>query len=180
MQNKLEKVEWFAAELDGLVNRYKGESNHYKRESAIIKLVSVFISASITVLLATRNIVKNTEMMELLAGTALVGSVMISVVSAYDALFDPKSLWVRETVTFARLKDLQRDFRYWSVGLDSEELDLITLKHYKDQLDSILRDTLKHWMKLRGASDMERKPEVTLEMNVKSNDANADGVGKDL
>ena len=83
-------------------------------------------------------------------------SAVISVISAYDAFFDPRSLWIRETVTHVRLKDLKRDFLYWKNGIDMENIDPDALAQFKYRLDFILEDTLKHWMKIRGAPDIEK------------------------
>ncbi len=59
----------------------------------------------------------------MLVDISLVLSAVISVLSASEAFFDPRSLWVRETVTFARLKDLQRgNFLFWKNALDPEKV----------------------------------------------------------
>jgi hypothetical protein len=91
-------------------------------------------------------------------------SAIISVLSAYEAFFDPRSLWIRETVTFVRLKDLQRDLRYWGSGSDSDSIDPVALENYKHRLDAILDDTLKYWMKIRGAPDIEKQLEAKAEL----------------
>jgi hypothetical protein len=65
--------------------------------------------------------------------------------------FDPRSLWVRETVTFVRLKDLQRDILFGRSGKDADDIDINKLEPFKSKLDHILDDTLKYWMKIRGA-----------------------------
>jgi DNA repair ATPase RecN len=65
-------------------------------------------------------------------------------------------------VTFARLKDLQRDLRFWAAGLEDEEADPAELEKFKHRLDHILEESLKYWMKIRGAPDLERAAEEAM------------------
>ena len=87
--------------------------------------------------------------------------------SAYEAFFDPRALWVRETVTFARLKDLQRDLRFWAAGRDMDTVDPAEVEKFKLRLDSVLEDTLKYWMKIKGAPDLEKHLEAKAELGQK-------------
>jgi hypothetical protein len=74
---------------------------------------------------------------------------------------------VRETVTFARLKDLQRDLRFWASGLDPDAIDIREVEAFKLRLDAILEETLKYWMKIKGAPDLERSLEAKAELGQK-------------
>jgi hypothetical protein len=93
------------------------------------------------------------------------------VLSSYEAFFDPRALWVRETVTFARLKDLQRDMNFWEAGQDPNNIDAEQLKLFKTKLDSVLQDTLKYWMKIRGTPDLEKRLDARAELKPKTEDA---------
>ncbi len=117
----------------------------------------MLLATSITILLGLK--FPDTQLRAELSDIALVLGGLITVLSAYEAFFDPRSLWVRETVTFARLKDLQRDLRFWAAGLEDEEADPKELERYKRRLDRILEESLKYWMKIRGAPDTERVAE---------------------
>ena len=74
-----------------------------------------------------------------LSNIALVLGAAITVLSAYEAFFDPRSLWVRETVTFVRLKDLQRDLLFWKSGKDIEDIDIKELDKLNPNLIKFLR-----------------------------------------
>jgi hypothetical protein len=147
-------------ELDKLVARYARECAKYKNRALVLRVTSVLLATTITILLGLK-FQDASPRMEL-SNIALVLGGFITILSAYDAFFDPRSLWVRETVTFARLKDLQRDLRFWAAGLEDEEADPAELEKFKHRLDHILEESLKYWMKIRGAPDLERAAEEAM------------------
>ena len=162
-----DRLDCLRKEVDDLVGRYQRESSRYKKDAFRLKIVSVFLAGTISVLLGLKLDEGTTK---ILTNIALVLSAFISVLSAYEAFFDPRSLWIRETVTFARLKDLQRDMRFWASGQDPESIDVELLEHFKRRLDSILQDTLKYWMKIRGAPDLDKQLEARAELKKANND----------
>jgi len=164
----VERLTWLQKEVDTLVSRYQRDSSLYKKQAFRLKIISVCLAAVITVLLGLK--LENIALSAVFSNAALVLSAIITVLSAYEAFFDPRALWVRETVTFARLKDLQRDLRFWSAGQDPESIDVEALNRFKVRLDSVLEDTLKYWMKIRGAPDLEKHLEAKAELRPKDHD----------
>jgi hypothetical protein len=152
-----ERLKCLDAELDALVDRYARECVRHKNRALALKITSVLLATSITILLGLK--LQDNALRVELSNIALVLGGLITVLGAYDAFFDPRSLWVRETVTFARLKDLQRDLRFWAAGLEEEEADPKELERFKRRLDRILDEGLKYWMKIRGAPELERAAE---------------------
>lgn len=152
-----ERLDCLSKELNVLVGRYARECVRHKNKALALKIASVLLATSITILLGLK--FPDTQLRAELSDIALVLGGLITVLSAYEAFFDPRSLWVRETVTFARLKDLQRDLRFWAAGLEDDEADPKELERYKRRLDRILEESLKYWMKIRGAPDTERVAE---------------------
>ena len=167
--NPSTQLEWLKQEIDKIVARYEGYSNRYKTHALVLRIVGVFLAALITVLLGLK--FHDEAIGKQLSNVALFLGAAITVLSAYEAFFDPRSLWVRETVTFARLKDLQRDMRFWEAGQDPKNIDVEQLKRFKERLDSVLQDTLKYWMKIRGAPDLEKNLEARAELRPKDADA---------
>ncbi|MCF8371354.1 MAG: DUF4231 domain-containing protein [Bacteroidales bacterium] len=157
-----EQVEFFTKELKTLTDRYKNESSRYKKTAFRLKIISVLLAAIITVLLGIK--FGDASLTNALSNVSLVLGASITVLSAYEAFFDPKALWVRETVTFVRLKDLQRDLDFWRSGIDPNEITTEELNKFKIRLDLILEDTLKYWMKIRGAPDMEKNLEARADL----------------
>lgn len=161
----VERLNWLQAEIDVLVGRYQNDSRAYKRQAFRLRIVSVFLAAIVTVLLGLK--LKDEALTAAFSNGALVLSAAITVLSAYEAFFDPRALWVRETVTFARLKDLQRDLRFWAAGQDPDAMDPAAVERFKVRLDLVLEDTLKYWMKIKGAPDLEKGLEARAELGPK-------------
>jgi hypothetical protein len=155
--NPTQRLECLNAELDSLVARFARDCVRHKKRALTLKITSVLLAATITILLGLK--LQSTALTETFSNIALVLGGLITILSAYEAFFDPRSLWVRETVTFARLKDLQRDLRFWAAGLEAQDTDPATLDAFKRRLDRILDESLKYWMKIRGAPDLEKAAE---------------------
>lgn len=155
-----ERLDRLQGDTDLLVDRYARECVRHKKRALSLQIIAVLLAASITILLGLK--LRDDAVRNILSNVALVLSGLITVFSAYEAFFDPHSLWIRETVTFARLKDLQRDLRFWAAGLDEGEIDPHLLEGFKHRLDRILDDSLRYWMKVRGAPDLERIAESAM------------------
>jgi len=158
----VERLSWLQTEIDGLVSRYQNEARDYKKQAFRLRIVSVCLAAVVTVLLGIK--LQDVAMTAAFSNVALILSAAITVLSAYEAFFDPRALWVRETVTFARLKDLQRDIRFWAAGREPEAMDIADVERFKVRLDTVLEDTLKYWMKIKGAPDLEKNLEARAEL----------------
>jgi hypothetical protein len=151
------KLDCLTSDLDKLVKRFARECVRHKNRALVLKITSVLLATSITILLGLK--LEDSKVRNELSNVALVLGGLITVLSAYEAFFDPRSLWIRETVTFVRLKDLQRDLKFWAAGLEEEETDPEALAKFKRRLDRILDDSLKYWMKVRGAPELEKEAE---------------------
>ncbi|MEO6330724.1 MAG: SLATT domain-containing protein [Ginsengibacter sp.] len=166
-----ERLKWLKEEIQKLVTRYKAESGRYKKIAFRLKIVSVLLAALITIFLGLK--IQRPYLATILSDASLVLGASITVLSAYEAFFDPRALWVRETVTFARLKDLQRDICFWEAGQDPQDINIDELNRFKSRLDQILEDTIKYWMKIRGAADLERSLDARADLSSQAVTANA-------
>src|SRR5688572_25098428 len=155
--NTAQRLKCLESDLDKLVTRYARESVRHKKTALTLKVTSVFFAALITIFLGLKS--QYTALTTELSNAALVLGAVITVLSAYEAFFDPRALWIRETVTFARLKDIQRDLRFWASGVEPDAVDAPMLDLFKSRLDHVLDDSLKYWMKVRGAPDVESRAE---------------------
>lgn len=155
-----DQFDHLAGVVKDLVSRYDREAKRHKRTALIVRMCSVLVAATITILLGFHY--GNDVTPTWASNSALVLGSLITVLSAYDAFFDPRVLWVRETITFARLKDLDRDICYWGArqaftdGPDGQDpASARDVDAFKARLDGILQDTLRHWIKMKGAVDVE-------------------------
>jgi hypothetical protein len=152
----------FEEHLNQIVDAFGKECQKNKRVALRLKISSVFLSAVVTVCLGLK-LAETPNLQVALSNLALALSAVITVVGAYEAFFDPRAIWIRETIVFTRLRNLKREFEFWAAGCDSETLELADapkLEAFKQKLDQILIDSLKNWMKIRGVPDAETKADL--------------------
>jgi len=142
---------YLEAQLKDLADRFKQDRQRHKRLAVALKALTVSMAGVVTVLLGWK--VSSEAQSLLFANIALLLGAAITVVSAYEAFFDPRALWVRETVVFARLIDLERDLAYAVAGAKDGDVDSGTLETLKARLDAVLEESLKGWLRLRGQDD---------------------------
>lgn len=155
----------FEEHLKDIVDAFEKECRQNKRIALRLRISSVLLSAVVTVCLGIKLGQKAEALawQAALSNVALALSAVITVVGAYEAFFDPRAIWIRETIIFTRLRNLKREFEFWAAGCEGEKLepaDAARLEKFKQKLDQILNDSLKNWMKIRGAPDAETKADL--------------------
>ena len=158
--NAAKKREKFEGDLKQLVNAFEKECHDNKRVALRLKISSVLLSATVTVCLGLKFQAATGSIQTALSNIALALSAMITVVAAYEAFFDPRSVWIRETIAYTKLRNLKREFEFWAAGCEGETLESAEaeeLENFKRKLDEILIESLKHWMKIRGVPEAESK-----------------------
>lgn len=113
-----DQLNWLRGEIDTIVSRYQRYSDRYKRHALILRIMSVFLAAVVTVLLGLK--FQDEALGKQLSNVALLLGAAITVLSAYEAFFDPRSLWVRETVTFAASQGSPERFQVLGGGAGSK------------------------------------------------------------
>jgi hypothetical protein len=154
-----ERLEWLLKEVDNQVKQFGKDSARHKKAALRLKIASVVLAAFITILLGLR--LQNEQVKTQLSNVALVFGGFITIFSAYEAFFEPRALWIRETIVCVRLKDLQRDLKYWVTGREASNVDTQTIDAFKARLDRILDHSLKNWMTMRGATEPESSASAT-------------------
>ena len=157
--SQTERQAWFRKELDGLITTFRRDRQRHKRLAVVLKAITVSMAGLVTILLGWKATADVSP--PVLANLALVLGALITVVSAYEAFFDPRALWLRETLVYSRLKDLKRTFEYAAAGAGDEGLDERALVGHKQQLDAIMQDSLTSWLRLRGLEPSSAEPPPT-------------------
>jgi hypothetical protein len=150
----------FEEHLKEITDGFGKECHNNKKVALRLRISSVLLSAIVTVCLGLK-LAKNWDGWQIpLTNVALFLSAIITVLGAYEAFFDPRAIWIRETIVYTKLRNLKREFEFWAAGCDAETLepaDAKKLEAFKQKLDQILVESLKNWMKIRGASEAESK-----------------------
>lgn len=132
-----------------LQQRFKDDRERHKRLAVMLQAATVSLAGLVTILLGWKE-APSMPIAPVLGNIALILGAAITVVSAYEAFFDPRKLWVRETVVLARLTDLERDLAFAAAGVAEAEMDAGTLEEFKHRLDAILQQSLQEWLQMRG------------------------------
>jgi hypothetical protein len=129
---------------------FNADRLRHKRLAVALKASTVLTAGIATVLIGWKS---SGGTPPILCNIALILGVAVTVMSAYEAFFDPRILWIRETVVSAQLKDLRRDLGYSVATCGTNEPDRRILEEFKNRLDRILAESLKAWLHLRGQGD---------------------------
>ena len=130
----------FAGHLTDAIARFEADRNRHKRLALVLKMATSALGATAAVLLgwqdpgAWANSLKN---------AALVATTLVTLFAAYDAFFEPRQLWVQETLVLNSLRDLKR---HWEIATASAEPDPPTVAAYSDRLHEVLTKSLKDWV----------------------------------
>lgn len=141
--------------VDKHVERLGREQRRHKRETTEITLVTVGLSALSSVLLGL-NFPPNAPAQEYfnplnLKNCALVFTALVAVVNAYEALFKPHRLWVREGRTYGLLNDLLLKLAMCAARTDGGKTATTEeVEAFRQELEKMMREDLDSWVRQHG------------------------------
>jgi len=151
--NIQEKFKFLESELDSRIKDFTHKRIRAKKKAFNLKLFAVVFAATVTVLLGLK---VNETLSKVFQNVALILGAVITILNAVEAFYDHRSLWIRRTVTLARLYELRRDVHLCAVGSESKDMDSESkgmdagaLYKFMKRYDQILSDDLNAWLKLR-------------------------------
>ncbi len=145
-----EKLEILKAEINERITYLMQKRFFNRRKAFRLKILSVSFAAMITVLLGLQGI---GQVETILKNFALMLGASITVVNAYEAFYDHRSLWINQTVTLSLLQNLKRDIDFYASGIESTEIEIRQLEEFKERYNNILQDHLRDWLKLRSETE---------------------------
>lgn len=140
------RVQLFRSELTKQQESFRHRRRRDKRKAFALQVSTVVLSATITVLLGLR---VSLSTQELLSNVALVLGALVTVLSAVDAFFDHRALWIERTLTVRKLEGLQRRVEYQLAGQEDGNLDPRILEGLVRRLEQILAEDQRAWKRLR-------------------------------
>lgn len=150
-----ERRAFFEKELDDRIRDFAHKRRRDKGKAFKLKILAVVFAASITVLLGINVGVVASGVLQ---NVALLLGAIITVLNAVEAFYDHRSLWIRRTVTLARLYELRRDLSLGIAVAGQSDIDSQTLSKLVSRYNRILDDDLKTWLKLREDSSTTTEP----------------------
>lgn len=144
-----DKIEFFKRDLDGKIEFFKYVQINNKKKAFLLKMLATLFGLLTTVLLGL-------QVAELTAGIlkniALVTSALVTLLSAIDAFFNHRALWVRYTATLSQLDVVRIELDYLNAAADQApkegDVDRLFAKYR-----SILDETNTSWTELRKGAD---------------------------
>jgi hypothetical protein len=146
LMSNSERRAYFEKELNERIRDFALKRRRDKSKAFKLKILAVVFPAAITVLLGAK---VGTVVSGVLQNVALLLGAIITVLNAVEAFYDHRSLWIRRTVTLARLYEVRRDLGLSVAGAEDGDIDSQTLDRLVGRYDGILDDDLKAWLKLR-------------------------------
>jgi hypothetical protein len=129
----------FAGQLVGLIERYAKDRRRHKRVALALRIAIATSGAAATVLLGWQSPPSEVWFKNI----ALLFTSAVTLVGAYDAFFEPRKLWVRDTVVLNSLRDLQRR---WEIESVTGAMATARVKEYSQTLEEILGKSLNEWV----------------------------------
>ena len=136
---------------DHLARLGRDQSRH-KRQTTSITMLTVSLSAAASVLIGLSFKDAETSWVDplVLKNTALLFTAVIAVVNAYDALFRPHRLWVREGKCYGLIKDILLKVELRAVRAKDEPVTSKEIEEFRAELAKILQDDLEAWARQHG------------------------------
>lgn len=145
MNNKA-KLDSFQSELMCSIKFFAQKHKRTKRRAQMIKISSIGFSGLITVVLG---LTASENMTDLFRNIALVLGSVVTIINAVDAFFNYNALWIKSTVTLSKLQELRRKLEFYTAGTEPEQISEIKLNEFLDELQQILKDDMKQWLRIR-------------------------------
>lgn len=139
-----DQINWLREHLKGLLKRYQADRNRHKHTALWVKIAVAILASTATVLLGWTY----APLEDVFKNIALALNALITIVTAYEAFFEPRKLWVKETEVFSKLKDLERDLLFELEG--NANVPANALEAYKNRITEILKESLSGWTKDKG------------------------------
>lgn len=168
-----EKLNLLLTEIDSNIIYFNQKHKWTKRRATAIKISSVTFSAFITVLLG----LEMGDLAYLLKNAAIVLGALVTIINAVDAFYNYNALWVKNTITMTKLKELKREILYYSAGCGECDMSESKLNRYMNELQRILKEDVKQWTRIRERAlnpEQEKDPANLLDIKTRGGDGAGD------
>ncbi|MEA5509462.1 DUF4231 domain-containing protein [Crocosphaera sp. UHCC 0190] len=126
--------------IDKRISSFKKKVDLYRKNTVRFTMLSVCLSAATTVLIGVGQIYDQQP----LSVIALIVSSSMTIVNAWDGLFNYRSRWVNNNETLMKLYDLNSDIKYQKCR-QASALEDITVDEFYQRYKKILQVTNESW-----------------------------------
>ncbi len=160
-------------ELDARLAEFTRKRVRDKLKAFSLRIAAVVFGATITVLVGLR---AAPTLDGPLKNVVLILGALTVIANAWDGFYDHRGLWIKRTITVARLKRLKRDLDFEVAMKDSGHHEPSLLRALKARLDQLLEDELNNWTQLR---DEVKEEKGRKESKVPADEANGESHDED-
>lgn len=185
-----DKLDLLQSDVDCNIAYFTQKHLFTKRRATLIKISSVTFSAFITVILG----IDIAGLTSILKNIAIVLGAIVTIINAVDAFYNYNSLWVKNTMTLAKLKELRREILFYSSGCEVKDISETKINKYMNELQKILKDDIRQWLRIREkVGSFEQENENTTLSDIKlgtikkneqyrsnTNEGNFDDIGNSI
>ena len=139
-------------DIEARINSFKIYRDANKRKTHIYVMSTAMLSSATTVLLGLSQYFK--DYTEVISAIALLISGSLTVLSAWDGLYNHKKLWTSYTSALVQLYDLKADIVHLK---SSNQIDQSLINQTYARYKLILGEINDSWIKLRTESSIDLK-----------------------
>lgn len=143
------------------IARLGRDQGRHKRQTTSITMLTVSLSSTSAVLLGLSFKDPATAWIDpvWMKNVALLFTAMIAVANAYDALYKPHRLWIREGKSYGLLKDLLLKIEIRAARVNAgEPVSNAEIEEYRSELARTLQDDLEAWVRQHGEELLSAVP----------------------
>lgn len=143
------KLDILRSELNCTIGYFEKKQRKTKKRANAVKFTSVTFSALITVVLG----LNSGDLVETFRTIAILLGAVVTIINAIDAYYNYSALWIKNTVTLARLRELKRELEFYAAGYENTDISEGKLDEFLSKMQKILRDDIKQWLRIREKVD---------------------------
>ncbi|MBL4935674.1 DUF4231 domain-containing protein [Clostridium sp. YIM B02515] len=140
------KFNTFQEELNCSIGFFEDKHKRTKNRAYGIKITSVCFSALITVILGLS---VSENLLVLFKDIALVLGAAVTIINAVDAFYNYGALWIKNTVTLSKLRELKIKSEMYLAGCQDSDLSEKKINEFIGEFQKILREDMKEWLRIR-------------------------------
>ncbi|EJQ32382.1 hypothetical protein IEC_05394 [Bacillus toyonensis] len=152
---KQRKLDNLLKSVDDNIRFFEGRRIKNKKKAFSLKVISIIMSSSITILLGLKSINNNNILSDIALGLAAA----VTVFNGIEGFYNHRGLWAKDVTTLNSLRALKLDIEYYMVGEDEDSLSLEEVNKFKTRLQDILNEDVNVWNNIRKELDDSNKNE---------------------
>jgi hypothetical protein len=147
-----DKIQYLQQRLEEQIEAFNNGRRKNKKKAFRFRLSVILCSAFTTILIGLQSFGSSLE--PIIKDAALIFSAMVTALSAIDAFYNHRALWIRYTATSNDLKTVQSKLQYLLAG-NRENVEENRIDELFEEFHRILNETNEYWLQLRKENEKQ-------------------------